>query len=138
METSEDFKSWQDKLQARLLATTRTANSIASNDLAFQRTVNPDVDEQLNDLTARLLQFSSELLSASAKSRGQKAPELEDTDDIDAKWPAIVDIIDNNHERTDTCLDEYTGVVKRKSAPAAEAVSRTPQARAFRVHDMLK
>ncbi|KAI1370805.1 ribonuclease H-like domain-containing protein [Hypoxylon crocopeplum] len=121
MDSSQDFKSVQEKIQSALVATTRVSNQIAAEDIDFHRTSNPDVDEQLDDTSARLLTLASSLLASSAKNTDLKAANLEDGDDIDVHWTRIVDVIDTLLEKTDTCLDEYTGVIKRKIAPTGQS-----------------
>lgn len=122
MESSRDFKSTQEQVQAALVKATRTSNSIAAEDLNFQRRSNPAAGEALDDATERLLALSTSLLKAATKGSNTTVPELEDADDVDAHWSRIVDVIDTLLEKADTCLDEYTGLVKRKAAPTDETV----------------
>jgi exosome complex exonuclease RRP6 len=122
MDASQDFKSLQEKVQGALVATTRAANGLASEDLSFLRTVDPDVGSKLDDTTARLIQLSEELLKSAGGFVGQAAPSIEDADDIDISWRGVVDVIDTLLEKADTCLDEYTGLIKRKDAPTPETV----------------
>ena len=120
------FKSWQKKLQSALVSTTKTVNRITSEDLSFQRTIDPAVDEQLDDSTARLLRLSNQLLASATKPGAQNPRPLEDADDIDIQWRGIVDVIDSLLEKADTSLDEYTGLVKRKTAPTPDVVRASP------------
>lgn len=116
MDPSQDFKTLQDKIQASLLSTTRTVNQIANEDLAFQRTANPSTGDRLEEQSTRLLGLASELLKSAATSNGSKhVGTLEDTEDVEIHWTGIVDVVDGLLEKADTCLDEYTGRVKRKS-----------------------
>lgn len=124
MDASQDFKSLQDKIQRALVTTTKSANGLAGEDLSFLRTVDPAVASKLDDNTARLLRLSEELLKSAGKFVGQQAPSIEDADDIDISWRGVLDVIDTLLEKADTCLDEYTGLIKRKDAPTPEAVSR--------------
>ncbi|KAI1139394.1 ribonuclease H-like domain-containing protein [Hypoxylon sp. FL0543] len=117
MGSSQDFKSMQENIQSALVTTTRLTNQIAAEDIDFQRTSNPDVEEQLDDTSARLLTLATSLLKSSTKNTDLKAPKLEDGDDIDVQWGRVVDVVDTLLEKADTCLDEYTGVIKRKNAP---------------------
>lgn len=127
MDASQDFKSLQDKVQASLLSATRTVNRIASEDLRFQRTAHPSTGDRLDDQSIRLLSLSTDLLRSAGKATDQKAVRiLEDAEDVDIHWRAIVDVVDGLLEKADICLDEYTGLVKRKSdfpepAPAKKA-----------------
>lgn len=123
MEPPQDFKTLQEGVQKALVSTVKTVNRIAAEDLAFQRTVNPDVAEQLDDKSARLLELSTRLLQSAAKVVKLKAPRLEDAEDVDMNWRGVVDVLDTVLEKADTALDEYTGLVKRKEPPT-ESVCR--------------
>lgn len=122
MDSSQDFKSAQESIQAALVKATRSSNSIAAEDLNFQRRSNPAAGEGLDEATERLLALSTSLLKSAAKGTNNAAPQLEDADDVDAHWSRVVDVIDTLLEKADTCLDEYTGLVKRKAAPTEEPV----------------
>ncbi|PSR84370.1 ribonuclease H-like domain-containing protein [Coniella lustricola] len=126
MDTSQDFKSLQDKIQAALVATTRTVNQIANEDLSFLRTANPTNGDRLDEHSSRLLSLATEVLNAAANANGQKPiTELEDVEDTDIQWSGIVDVIDGLLEKADISLDEYTGRVKRKhDFPEAAAPSK--------------
>lgn len=122
MESSQDFQALRDAIQPALVTVTRSANSLANEDLPFQRTVHASVDRELDDATSRMLRIASDLLKSAGKVTGQKTHALEDADDVDIRWRSIVDVIDTLLEKADTCLDEYTGLIKRKDAPAADPV----------------
>lgn len=122
MDSSQDFKSTQEKVQGALVKATRTSNSIAAEDLNFQRRSNPAAGEALDEASERLLALSTSLLKSATRGTNNTAPRLEDADDVDVHWSRIVDVIDTLLEKADTCLDEYTGLVKRKLAPTEEAV----------------
>ncbi|KAL8341465.1 hypothetical protein RB601_005573 [Gaeumannomyces tritici] len=129
MEASQDFKSLQDKIQAALVSTTRRVNAIASQDLGFRRNVDPDSAEQLDEQRTKILELASALVQTAASSAGgarakakAKPITLEDAEDVDDNWQTIVDALDTALEKADTCIDDYTGLVKRKDAPTAEMV----------------
>lgn len=123
MEAAQDFKSLQEGIQKSLVSTVKTVNRVTAEDLAFQRTVNPDVAEHLDDKSARFLDLSTRLLRSAAKACGVKPPSLEDAEDIDMNWQSIVDVVDSVLEKADTAMDEYTGLVKRKEPPSGDSVS---------------
>jgi exosome complex exonuclease RRP6 len=123
MDASQDFKSLQDKVQSALVAATKSATGVAREDLSFLRTVDPSVASKLDKNSSRLLRLAEDLLKSAGKFHGQQAPSLEDADDVDINWRGIVDVVDTLLEKADTCLDEYTGLVKRKDAPTTESVS---------------
>jgi len=124
MDPIQDFKSFQETIQKSLVATTRTVNGLAKEDLQFQRTVNPSVGNQLEGKSERLLQLASKLLKSAGKVTNQPTSTLDDSDDVEIQWKGIVDVIDSLLEKADTCLDEYTGLIKRKDAPAPDSVRR--------------
>lgn len=119
---SKSLKSLQDDIQKSLVSAVKYANRIAAEDLSFQRTVNPEVAQQLDDKSSRLLDLTTRLLRSSAKACGVNAPVLEDAEDVDMKWRAIVDVVDSLLEKADTAMDEYTGLVKRKEPPTTDSV----------------
>lgn len=114
MDQTQDFKSLQDQVQSALIATTRTAGQIASEDLGFHRSFNKDVGSALDEQSQRLLSLASALLKSAASIAELRAPVLEDVDDVDNNWRSVVDVVDSLLEKSDICLDEYTGVIKRK------------------------
>ncbi|OAR00136.1 hypothetical protein LLEC1_06345 [Akanthomyces lecanii] len=118
MAAPQDFKSLQDGVQKSLVSTVKYANRIANEDLSFQRTVNPDAAEQLDEKASRLLHLSTRLLQSAARACGVPAPKLEDAEDIDLNWQGVVDVVDSVLEKADTALDEYTGLIKRKEPPS--------------------
>ncbi|KAI0886987.1 ribonuclease H-like domain-containing protein [Annulohypoxylon maeteangense] len=138
MGSSQDFKSVQEKIQSALVATTRLTNQIAAEDVNFQRTSNPEVEEQLDDASGRLLALASSLLKSSTKSTDIKAPNIEDSDEIDVQWSRIVDVVDTLLEKADTCLDEYTGVIKRKAAPTDQPGPSSKKSRSTTLENSMR
>jgi exosome complex exonuclease RRP6 len=122
MDTPQDFKSLQDQIQAALISVTKTTNQIASEDLGFQRSLDPAVGTALDKQAARLLALSSSLLKSAASISELQTPMLEDVEDVDNHWQGVVDVVDSLLEKADTCLDEYTGMITHKSPPASEQV----------------
>jgi len=72
------------------------------------------VGKALDIQATRLLALSSALLKSAASIADLKVPVLEDIDDLENNWRGIVDVVDSLLEKTDICLDEYTGARKRK------------------------
>ncbi|KAK0725420.1 ribonuclease H-like domain-containing protein [Lasiosphaeris hirsuta] len=121
MDSSQYFKTLRETVQAALVTTTRTVNRLANEDLQFQRTANPGVGNHLDEKSERLLKLAGDLLKSAGNATGQRVSTLEDVDDVDIHWRGIVDVIDSLLEKADTCLDEYTGMIKRKDAPTPDA-----------------
>jgi exosome complex exonuclease RRP6 len=126
---SQDLGSLQGPLQKALVSTTRLVNQIAAEDLSFQRTSNPAVAEELDDASSRFLTLTSTLIQSATKGSGAVLPNLEDADDVDVHWSRIVDVLDNLLEKADTCLDEYTGAIKRKAGPVDQSAAPTKKTR---------
>ncbi|QSZ31408.1 hypothetical protein DSL72_000973 [Monilinia vaccinii-corymbosi] len=124
---TQDFKSLQDEVQAALVSTIKTAGQVSSEDLAFHRSLNPEVGSALDQQNARLLALANELLKSAGSVSGLKVPTLEDVDDVDNNWRNVVDVVDSLLEKTDTCLDEYTGIIKRKQVEESSATSKPPK-----------
>lgn len=113
----------QESIQAALISTTRTVTQIANEDLGFQRSLDPAVGEALDEQSGRLLALSTSLIKSAASIADLRVPDLQDVDDVDNDWRAVVDVVDSLLEKADTCLDEYTGVIKRQSPSVADQVS---------------
>ncbi len=122
MDHAQRFASLQDQIQNSLVSATRTAGQISSEDLGFQRSLNPSLAAALDEQSARLLALSSSLLKSAASISELEAPVLQDVEDVDLSWRGVVDVVDSLLEKADTCLDEYTGVIKRKTPPTTEQV----------------
>lgn len=124
MDPSQDFNSLQEGVQKSLISTVKAANRIASQDLSFQRTVNPDVAEQLDETSSRILDLSTRLLNSAARACGIKPPKLEDPEDVDMNWRKVVDVVDSILEKADRAMDEYTGLVKQRENGDSDSVRR--------------
>ncbi|KAJ4293007.1 exosome nuclease subunit [Collariella sp. IMI 366227] len=121
MESSQDLKPLRDAVQSALVTVTRSVNSLANEDLQFQRTVHPSVAMRLDKNTDHMFKLASGVLKSAAGLTAQREVRLDDADDVEIQWKGVVDVIDSLLEKADTCLDEYTGLIKRKDAPTAEA-----------------
>lgn len=121
MEAFSDFKSLQESIQSSLVATTRSATQISSEDLGFHRSLDPSLATVLDKQNARLLALAERLLGNAASNTEIVRPRLPDQDAVDGGWRGIVDVVDSLLEKADISLDEYTGAVKRLS-PAREQV----------------
>lgn len=124
MFASGDFKSVQDSIQQSLVATTRSATSLSTQDLAFHRSLDPKLAKALDRQNARLLGLAERLLGNAAGSGAEivRPARLRDAEAIETGWRGIVDVVDSLLEKADISLDEYTGAVKRLS-PGTEQVS---------------
>ncbi|PSN62482.1 hypothetical protein BS50DRAFT_120014 [Corynespora cassiicola Philippines] len=127
----ESFTTLKDAIKTALVSTTRSAAAISAADLAFQRSLNPQVGTALDAQNARLLHLAQRLLENAAASSDAVGPKLPDAEAIDSNWKGVVDVIDSLLEKADTSLDEYTGVVKRMS-PGSEQAPATVTPRTTR------
>lgn len=131
MDPPQNFKSLQDQIQTALISTTRTSGQISAEDLTFIRSLDPAVGIALTEQSERLLALSTSLLKSAASISQLNAPSLEDLDDVENNWKPIVDVVDSLLEKADTCLDEYTGVRKRKSPPDGDEVCSSSKLRSY-------
>lgn len=119
MTSEHSFKELKAGISSALINTTRTASQIAKEDLAFQRSINPEVDRLLQEQSNRLLALVRDLNKSATAGSGTAPPLLKDAESVDDGWRGIVDVIDNLLEKADACLDEYSGVIK-KLTPARQ------------------
>ena len=144
MATEGWFNTLRDDISGRLVETTRTAGRIANEDLAFLRSSNPTVKKLLDQQNARLLGLAQRLIRNVASETETAAPEIRNSEAVEDNWQKIVDVVDNLLERTDACLDEFTGVIKKlgpgqKSVPVTGvATPKSRPAKAFRDQNMPK
>lgn len=110
------FGPLQDRISKALVSTTRTTAQLCAEDLAFHRSLDPELGTTLDRETERLLSLTKNLIRiAVAGSTDEDPVQLRDADDVENNWRGVVDVIDSLLEQADTCLDEYTGVIKRAS-----------------------
>jgi len=126
MDPAAQFKKLQETLQAALVSTTRTATAINAGDIPFQRSLDPDLAEALDEQNARLLRLVERMVDAATVSESAPRPKLPDADSIDGNWKEVVEVLDSLLEKADTSLDEFTGTVKRLS-PADETLATPTQ-----------
>jgi len=143
MGSEKDFKAFQDGILGNLMNTTRTAGQIAGEDLAFHRSSDPSITQLLHKENARLLSLARSLISSATTGTEISAPGLPDADAVDDNWQGIVDVVDNLLEKTDSCLDEYTGVIKRlspsqRSTPTPVVARKTLSAQRYKNQDIPK
>lgn len=109
---NQNFKELQTNIFAALVETTRTVGLIVREDLAFHRSSNPSVGPLLDRQASRLLNLAQGLLKIATLGTEVPTPQIQDADAVEENWGGVVDVVDNLLEKTDACLDEYTGVIK--------------------------
>ena len=124
MSAGVNFKEFKDVISSALVEMTRVAAQISNEDLAFHRSSNPSIIPSLELQNARLLKLANELIKAATWGTEVSAPPIADTDSVDDNWRSIVDVFDNLLEKTDACLDEFTGSIKRLSPSQEESIKR--------------
>lgn len=120
MDSANEFTSFHDQVTSKLVQTTRAVGRLSSEDLKFHRSSNRDVAESLDEQSARLLSLTSSLLKVVTVGTDVKAPVLHNEESIEDNWRGLVDVIDNMLEKTDACLDEFTGIIKKLSPSQEE------------------
>ncbi|KAJ7174298.1 hypothetical protein C8R46DRAFT_945281 [Mycena filopes] len=116
--SSASFPDFNSKVQAAALNATRTAAGLPV-DIPFHRSIDPELAEDLDAFSSRVLTLTNNLLSLvatadpSQSSRRKGKAKLQTQDDIvDDFHSLIVDSMDQLLERTDICLDEFLGRTK--------------------------
>ena len=126
MASDNSFAELKERISSALVETTKTSGLVANEDLAFQRSLNPAVAQQLDKQSARLLGLARGLAKVAVADTEVSPPQFEDVDSLEDNWRGVVDVVDNLLEKSDACLDEYTGVVKRPSPSEPENASGAP------------
>lgn len=124
MDASAGLGPVQDRISASLVATTRTAAQLSAEDIAFHRSLDPALGKALDQQTSRLLSLAKTLIRTAHVSSGPEAIQLNDVEDVETNWRGVVDVVDSLLEQADTCLDEYTGVIKRANPGQEEQAER--------------
>ena len=131
-----NFKELQGEVTSALVKTTRNANQISNEDLAFHRSINPEVDRLLEQQNQRLLALARDLNKTATTGTGAVPPPLKNAESVDDGWRGIVDIVDNLLEKADACLDEFTGMIKklaptRQDEPTPPSNTKAPISRSL-------
>ena len=115
MDVAADFAPFQEQMTSALVNTTRTTGQIIAQDLAFQRSFDPNLSTSLDEKSGRLLNLTSSILKIATSGTDLNAPILKDEESVEDNWRGVVDIIDELLEKADACLDEFTGIIKKIS-----------------------
>ena len=121
MDLTTDFKSFQDLVTSSLVDVTRSAGQVSNQDLSFHRSSSENLSRSLDRQNTHLLRLTNKLLKAATKDTALKPPTLQDQDGIDDNWRRVVDVVDHLLEKTDSALDEFSGIIKRQSSPQQDA-----------------
>jgi exosome complex exonuclease RRP6 len=127
MDITADFKSFQEKVQRSLVNATKTAGQLSAEDLSFHRSSSGKLSKSLDAQNVRLLQLTNKLLKAATKDTPIAPPKLRNQDEVEDKWRSTVDVIDDLLEKSDACLDEFTGVIKRLSPSLQDGAATPPK-----------
>ncbi len=100
MATEPGFKELTSQVSAALVKTTRTAGQIANEDLAFQRSIDLEVDRLLDKQNKRLLSLVRDLSKTATAGSDTVPPPLHNAESVDDGWRGIVDIVDNLLEKS--------------------------------------
>ena len=129
MDIATDFKAFQEKVQTSLVNVTKAAGQLSAEDLSFHRSSSGKLSKSLDAQNARLLQLTNKLLKAAAKDTPIPPPKLRNQDDVEDKWRDTVDVIDDLLEKSDACLDEFRGIIKRLSPSLQDSEPTPPKAK---------
>jgi exosome complex exonuclease RRP6 len=96
------YPEWQANLLKLLVSTTKAASLVASHDVSFERSIDPEFDSSLTSVTDRILNLSNRLI----KYVGSQAEEFEDEDDLENRWGDIVDVVDGLLEKAVSSFED--------------------------------
>ncbi|CAA7266028.1 unnamed protein product [Cyclocybe aegerita] len=119
---SASFDAYHGRLQTAALTATRKAATLPA-DIAFHRSMDQSLAQDLDALSERVLSITNRLLGLvstvdQTQNKGKGKAKLEGEDDVvDNFHSAVVDTIDQLLEKTDICLDEFLGKNKAPAIP---------------------
>lgn len=109
--TSETFDEFNGSLQSAALKSTKNALSLPSTaDMAFHRSMDPDIAKELDAFSSRVLDVANNLLrlletSREGKSKAGSGRTLQDKDDVvDSFQSVVVEAMDRLLERAASLL----------------------------------
>jgi exosome complex exonuclease RRP6 len=120
-EADTAFSTLQESIQKALIATTRATTSVCAQDIPFHRSLDPTISTHLDAQQKRVLALAERLLANAAAGSSIVHPQLKDAEAIDGNWRGIVEVVDVLLERADTCLDERSGLVKKRPVDQVDA-----------------
>jgi exosome complex exonuclease RRP6 len=126
MDITSDFQAYHDRVTKSLVEVVRAGGQISNTDLSFHRS-SDKISRQLDQQNARLLRLTNKLLKAACQDSAVKPPALRDQDAVDDNWRGIVSVVDDLLEKSDVCLDEFTGAIRRMSPAPQEGVQTPPK-----------
>ncbi|KAJ6516485.1 hypothetical protein C8R45DRAFT_960259 [Mycena sanguinolenta] len=116
--SSASFSEFNSNVQTAALNATRSAAGLPE-DIPFHRSMDPELAEDLDAFSSRVLSLTNNILSLvatadpSESSRRKGKAKLQSHDDVmDDFHSLVVDVMDQLLERTDICLDEFLGRTK--------------------------
>src|SRR5262245_52710481 len=89
------YPEWQRNLLKQLVLTTKVASGLASHDISFERSIDPQFGTSLTSVTNQLLSLTNRLL----RFAGLGSEDFEDEDDFENRWGDVVDVVDTLFER---------------------------------------
>lgn len=106
----------EERISAAVQETVKAAAIVGSNDLAFHRNLDADFSTSLDSCLKRLLGLTTSLLSYAIEGEYDS---LRDSDDVNARWGEMIDVVDSLLEQTDASLEELTSKNKKEQEAAA-------------------
>ncbi|KAH6911594.1 ribonuclease H-like domain-containing protein [Coprinopsis sp. MPI-PUGE-AT-0042] len=119
--SSGSFDDFHNRLQAEALKGTKTSAGLPS-DIGFYKTLDDNLSSNVAHLQSRVLSLIGGLVSLADGKGKEKSVAGEDV--VDDLPGTVVDSMDVLLERTDICLDEYSGKLKRPAATVNEKASK--------------
>ena len=114
----------EEEISAAVQQSVAAANALGANDLEFHRSLDTDLSKSLDETLKQILSLTTTLLKFADPEKGAQI-ELNDSEDVDARWGDIIDVVDSLLEHTDDAL-ESLDAPKKEEAPRTEKIEKEP------------
>lgn len=94
MDPGTPFSTFQNEASAALVDVTKTAVSLAAEDLPFHHSFDPAFASSLDQCSTTMLGLINSLLRNATAGTDLDTPKLGDVEDIDTHWKDVVEVVD--------------------------------------------
>ncbi|KAK6345114.1 exosome nuclease subunit [Orbilia javanica] len=108
-----EFATFQKDASLGLVKLVKTAKTLSSGDIAFNKSLDAEFSTVLDNTNAKVLGLINDLVRNATDGSDIKFENFEDADSVETRWSVISEVVDFLLEKADMCMDEYTGTVKR-------------------------
>ncbi|EPS43447.1 hypothetical protein H072_2568 [Dactylellina haptotyla CBS 200.50] len=133
-----EFAAFQKGASAGLVQLVKTARTLSSGDIPFNKSLDSDFATALDSANGKILGLINTLVRNATDGSDIRFDNFEDADSVETRWSVVSEVVDFLLEKADLCMDEYTGTVKRgvmqttaagTNYKSARTDKRTPEGR---------